>query len=510
MPKQFIFIMTDTQRTDMLGCYGNKDMITPALDRLSDDGIRFTNAYTTQPVCGPARSALFTGLFPHSNGAWSNCVGLESTVKTIGQRLTHSNVHSAYIGKWHLDGGDYFGHGKCPDGWDPKYWYDMRNYLDELSEDDKFRSRQPHTIFEGDGYEASFTYGHRCSNRAIDFIEKHKDEDFFLVVSYDEPHDPYIAPKKYAEMYKDYCFPVSENIYDTLENKPEHQKAWAGHSLYEDRTNFEIKRALYFGSNTFIDDEIGRVLEAYRKNTPDALIMYTSDHGNLLGSHRIDGKGASMYEEITNIPFIMGGTPLKDKSVVNEHPISHIDVVPTVLDYFDIEKYGMLQGNSLLPILSDGNAKVNNEVFIEFGRYEIAHDHFGGFQPIRCIYDGRYKLVINLLTSDELYDLGKDPEEMINLIEDEAYIIIRNKLHDSLLNWMNETRDPFRGYYWERRPWRSDARIPSWNYTGYCRQKQPDYDELPEYAYSTARIFETASYQSANPVHTRECDLKNK
>lgn len=495
MLKQIIFIMTDTQRTDMVGCYGNPDMITPCLDKLSEEGIRFTNAYTAQPVCGPARSALFTGLYPHSNGSWSNCVGLESTVKTIGQRLSHNNIHSAYIGKWHLDGGDYFGSGKCPEGWDPNYWYDMRNYLDELSEDERLRSRDMKTILENDGYEADFTFGHRCSNRAIDFIEKHKHENFFLVVSYDEPHHPFIAPKKYAALYENYNFPVSENVFDSLENKPEHQKIWAGERLTEDRSNFTIHYPLYFGSNTFIDDEIGRVLKAYKEHTPDALVMYTSDHGDHLGSHRIDNKGASMYEEITNIPFIMSGVPVADKHVVNEHPISHLDVVPTVLDYFDIEKYKMLQGHSLMPLLLDSTAKINDAVFIEFGRYEVAHDYFGGFQPIRCIYDGRYKLVINLLSSDELYDLENDPAELNNLVDASDTIEIRNKLHDKLINWMNETRDPFRGYYWERRPWRTDASPASWKGSGFTRQKEPDYDEVCECSYDTGLPIDKASYK---------------
>lgn len=501
--------MTDTQRADMLGCYGTPGMITPALDRLSEEGIRFTNAYTTQPVCGPARSALFTGMYPHSNGSWTNCVGLDASVKTVGQRLTHANIHTAYVGKWHLDGGDYFGLGKCPEGWDPEYWYDMRNYLDELSVDDRFRSRQVETIFEGDGVDVSFTYGRRCSDRAIDFIEKHKDEDFFLVVSYDEPHHPFLAPKKYADLYKEYSFPVNENVQDTLENKPEHHKIWAGNRLHEDRSNYAINEAAYFGSNTFVDDEIGRVLAAYRAHTPDALIMYTSDHGDHLGSHRLDNKGPSMYEEITNIPFIVSGNMLKDKHVVNEHPVSHIDVTPTVLDFFGIEKYPMLQGTSLLPVVNNGLAKINNEIFIEFGRYEVAHDYFGGFQPIRCVYDGRYKLAINLLCSDELYDLEKDPSEMTNLIEDEAYAGIRDALHDKLLNWMNETRDPFRGYYWERRPWRSDARIASWNYTGYCRQKHPDYDEVTEYNYQTGQENENPSYIIVPPVHTRQNEIND-
>ena len=135
--RKIVLIMTDTQRADMLGCYGNPGMKTPCLDALAARGIRFDKAYTCQPVCGPARSALFTGAFPHSNGSWANSMPLGDTVKTIGQRLHDHGLHTAFIGKWHLDGGDYFGLGRCPDGWDPAYWYDMRNYLEELSRADR-------------------------------------------------------------------------------------------------------------------------------------------------------------------------------------------------------------------------------------------------------------------------------------------------------------------------------------------------------------------------------------
>ena len=117
MKKQFIFIMTDTQRWDMVNCYKNTGLSTPCLDALAASGVRYERAYTTQPVCGPARAGLFTGLYPSSCGSWANCMPLGDNVHTIGQRLHDNGIHTAYIGKWHLDGGDYFGNGRCPDGW---------------------------------------------------------------------------------------------------------------------------------------------------------------------------------------------------------------------------------------------------------------------------------------------------------------------------------------------------------------------------------------------------------
>ena len=129
MPRQIILIMTDTQRWDMVNCYRETGLQTPCIDRLAAGGMKFNYAYTCQPVCGPARSAIFSGQFPHSNGVIANSVSFSDNVKTLGQRLSDNGFKTAYIGKWHLDGGDYFGNGRCPDGWDKNYWYDMRNFL---------------------------------------------------------------------------------------------------------------------------------------------------------------------------------------------------------------------------------------------------------------------------------------------------------------------------------------------------------------------------------------------
>jgi len=138
----------------------------------------------------------------------------------------------------------------------------------------------------------------------------------------------------------------------------------------------------------------------------------------------------------------------------------------------------------MLPAIYE-NKKVNDEVFIEYGRYEIDHDGFGGFQPMRAVFDGRFKLTVFLEGTDELYDMDCDPNEMNNLILSTDYIEIRNKLHDRLLDWMNETRDPFRGYHWELRPWRNDAKKPTWDYTLMTRQREEDDYEPRQLEYLT-------------------------
>ena len=481
--KKVILIMTDTQRKDMIGAYNKSAKLnTPSLDSLANNGIKYENAYTCQPVCGPARSAIFTGKFPHSNGSIANSMPLDALTKTVGQRLNENSIASAYIGKWHLDGGDYFGNGICPQGWDQAYWYDMKNYLDELSDDDKFKSRQFDTVFN-DPIEEDFTFAHRCSNKAIDYIKKHSDDDYFLVVSYDEPHHPFLAPQKYFDDFKGKLHSNYGNVNDTLENKPEHIKVWA-----ESTTNQFASPYGLLGCNAFVDYEIGRVLESIGEYADDALIIYTSDHGDALGAHQISNKGPAMYEEITNIPFIVSWNQLDKKNNTLNTPVSHIDIVPTILDAFDIDTPRTLEGKSLLSSFKDTSIETNEEVFIEFSRYEIDHDGFGGYQPIRCVVDSHYKLVINLLTSDELYDLQQDPGEMNNLIDSPDTITIRNALHDNLLNWMNETRDPYRGYYWENRPWRKDATKPSWDYTLMTRQRYPEKGDVHQSDYSTGRL----------------------
>lgn len=471
--KRIIFIMTDTQRQDMLGCYGDSEMKTPHLDRLASEGVTFTKAYTCQPVCGPARSAIFTGMYPHSNGSWSNSMPLYANVKTIGQRLHDHGIETAYIGKWHLDGGDYFGTGQCPEGWNENYWYDMRRYLYEMNIEDRVKSRMLKTMHENGGIKPEFTYAHKCTNKAIDFLKNYTDDEFFLTVSYDEPHGPCLCPEPYASMYKGFKFKKSPNCYDTLENKPAYQKLWAGKTLEADKDSLEIFAIEEFmGCNSYVDSEIGRLLEAIDTYAEDALVIYTSDHGDMLLSHSIDSKANAVYEEITKIPFIVRGKSVP-AGVTSDLPISHIGLTPTFLEYMGLDSPDPIQGKSLLEVFEKpAETTFNEPVFMEFGRFEVIHDGVGGLQLMRGVYDGRYKMAIHLLDSDELYDLENDPYEMNNLINDPEYSEIRNKLHDLILNMMNMTRDPFRGYQWGKRAFRPNFSYPrgDWANDGKSRQ----------------------------------------
>ena len=224
--RQAIVILGESVRYDMLNCNVKTGLHTPNLDRIAAKGVSFERAYNCQPVCAPARSALWTGLYPHTNGVWGNSMALGETTHTIGQRLSDKGIRCGFIGKWHLSGTDYFDTGRPAPGWDKDSWYDMRTYLSELTPADRVRSRDSATG-KDPTWTAEYCYGHRCTNRALEFLEKHKNEDFLLVISYDEPHGPCLCPIEYSRMYENYVFPANPNILDDLKNKPEEQRVWA-------------------------------------------------------------------------------------------------------------------------------------------------------------------------------------------------------------------------------------------------------------------------------------------
>jgi uncharacterized sulfatase len=494
--RQAVIILGESVRYDMLNCNRSTGLKTPNLDRIAAGGVNFDRAYNCQPVCAPARSAIWTGLYPHSSGVWANSMPIGETEHTIGQRLTDQGVHCAFIGKWHLSGTDYFDTGIPAPGWDKNYWYDMRTYLQELSPADRVRSRKIAT-----GKDPSWTkemcYGYRCTQRALDFLEKHGNEDFLLVISYDEPHGPALCPLEYTQAHKDFAFPVDGNLNDPLANKPEEQRVWAGPRMDRDLTKASgwgsrAGNPQYFGAHAFIDHEIGRVLDSIEARAPGAMVLYTADHGVFLDAHRLTDKGPAMYQEITHVPFLVRWPGNAPAGVRSTSLLSHININPTLMEFFGFDVPRTMQGKSALAAFRNPAATINQEIFIEWGRYEIDHDMIGGYQPIRCVCDGRYKLAVNAMTTDELYDLQSDPLEMTNLIDSDAHASIRTDLHDRLLNWMNVSRDPFRGYYWGRRAWRPDFPV-TWANAGFTRQRDDDGYLPRELDYDTGLTMTAAS-----------------
>jgi len=453
----FVFIMTDTQNKSMVGAYGHPAVDTPNLDRLAATGIRFERAYTACPLCTPARGAIFSGQHPQINGAWCNNVAPHRHVALLGTIFRHYGFRAAYTGKWHLDGTAYFGNGVPEGGFEPDWWYDGKRYAEDIGPEMFKRYRSCHTAYDlrKAGFSEQNMWGHRVADRAIDFLQGVGQEPFVLVTSFDEPHGPCVAPPEYWEKFTAADVPTRPNFGASTENKPRLQQIQSEEAGAAEWESFAAARHKFFGCNSYIDREIGRVIDAVeRTHGDDTVIFYTSDHGDMMGGHGLRSKGPMMYEEICNIPFLVR-VPGGPAGVVSEALVSHLDVIPTMLEMAGIERPGCLQGESLAPALEDPTAQVNDAVMVNFHRFAINHDSFGEFYPIRCITDGRYKLSVNLLDTDELYDLAQDPYEMNNLINAPEGEEARNRLHDRLLEEMDRIRDPFRSFRWGDRAWRS-------------------------------------------------------
>jgi uncharacterized sulfatase len=249
----------------------------------------------------------------------------------------------------------------------------------------------------------------------------------------------------------------------------------------------------HFGCNSYSDFEVGRVLAAIEGQTPEALTIYTSDHGDMFGSHQLHGKGPCMYEEIARVPLIVRWAAHAGRGVVSEGPVSHIDLAPTLLEYFGVPIPDLLQGRSLLAQVRRPEQRTNAEIFLEFNRFEIDHDGFGAFAPIRCVFDGRCKLAVNLLDTDEFYDLRDDPLELRNRMGDPALAAERTRLHRALIAWMNRTRDPLRGPHWSRRPWNGEGNGSTWG--GPTRPRPADEPWYPKsLLYDTAEVITRYEY----------------
>lgn len=477
----------------MVSCYNPKGPATPHIDKLAAAGIRFDRGYTTCPVCTPARAGIFTGLYPSKAGAFTNNLAIQENRWTMGQYFTQAGYRSAYIGKWHLDGHDYFGTGECPEGYEAPYWYDGKRYLDDLSESEIHLWRQGLKSvddFKEHDIAPEFTWAHRNADKAITFLDdwkKHSEPEqqpFCLVVSMDEPHGPFACPYEHVKQFEDFEFDGGPAMEDSLENKPSHIREWAESVKHKRPRKF--KNARYFGCNHFVDQELGRVINHVNQVAPDnTWIVYTSDHGDMFGAHGITSKGPAMYEEITRVPFII--RPPREQgypeAVSNSTPVSHIDLLPTLLEAAGLKIPPILDGRSLLSDLGKNEDK-DAYAIIEFHRHSLSHDSYGGFIPIRSIVQDGYKLVINLHQSDELYDLNKDPAEMNNLINDTAHTRRRDELLSKLLSEMDRARDPFRGPCWERRSWRKER---SMHWKGDYRMKPDDGFSPPPRVYATGQ-----------------------
>jgi arylsulfatase A-like enzyme len=494
-----VVLLTDQQAANTLGANGNERIETPNLDALAGDAVRFENAYCTQPVCTPSRSSILTGRYPHATGCVENSVPLPSNEACLPERLG-GEYTTAFMGKWHL-GDEIF----------PQHGFDERvstedTYRDGYSEPrpDDVHSAY-HEYLTGQGYEpdvededgferfsrtfcAELPEEHgkpaflaREASRFIDRVE----EPFVLFVSFLEPHSPFTGPRDDQYDPEDVVLPANFD-HDGFDDQPLRARlirtgittGAVGHSgqsiLGRPPTEDGWRRLIanYWGLVSLIDTHAGTIVDALDANgvADQTVVTYTSDHGDMMGSHRLFNKDLP-FQEAIRVPLLLRIPGCENNGTAVPSPFSQVDLVPTLLDALGAPCPDRLQGESWVPFLDGAADPPRDTVFVEWngpdglevtGREppdgpQVASefaDACDGLateaeivaayqEPVRTVVTKRgMKLNWRPHGADELYDLSSDPGETTNLIDDPAYADTVDELRAAILEWQVRTRDP--------------------------------------------------------------------
>ena len=303
---------------------------TPNIDRLAARGTLFGTCVAASPLCTPARSAWYTGLPPNRNGAVCNETAPSRAVPMLGELLAEAGYAAHHLGKWHLDAGGYGGGGRGDGGFADNTWYDLSRFYDEVGRDGANR-------FGGwlRGLEDErFCFAHRVVDRAIDLLRtRHPDAPLFLAVELDEPHGPYICPPAFQGRFDQDRLPRPASFPACPADKPRLQRdyaAWlaAARAAPDEYPAYYHK---YYDCNSYADWEIGRLLDAVDRYCPEALLIYTADHGDHLGAFGLCAKGPTMYDHTVAVPLVVAGAGLPAGNRL-ECLTSSLDVWATVVE----------------------------------------------------------------------------------------------------------------------------------------------------------------------------------
>lgn len=448
-----LMIVTDQERYDIVGANGSAICQTPNLDGLADAGVRFEHVFVPSALCSPSRASMLTALYPHSHGILNNTHGddalrteLPAGLWTFPEALATAGYRTGFVGKWHV--GRATGPGE-------------RGFADVVSvpysvaqaEDDRALVEPIEVAFRGDRMtiagidprpmEATETW--RDTTAAISLLERYAqlDEPFFLRLDYEGPHHPYMPPEPYASMYDPASISPWPNFTEVGATKPAAQRRLLAQRGVEGLkwADWQPIIARYLGFMTFIDAQIGRLLERLRALGLEdtTIVVHTSDHGDMTGSHGGQfNKGPLMYDELYRVPLIIrDGRPAGRRGTASSL-VSTLDLGPTILDLAGVPVPGGLHGRSLVPILADPDRTDPGRDAV-FGEY---HGEEWGLYSQRMVRTKSAKYVYSPHGLDELYDLEQDPHERENRIEDEAFRPLAEALRRRLADWMVATNDP--------------------------------------------------------------------
>lgn len=482
-PPNIVLIMTDQQKADLLAREGYPLNTMPFLDELASQGTWFDKAYTSSPASVPARTSLLTGRYPKATHVRNN-QNLQDAFfdEDMFHILQEQGYATALVGKNHtylgpkrVDHWVEYGHaGKVgkPDS-------------EKGAEFDQFlRDTQLYASFEPapGGIESQPVY--RMVDEASEWVRDTKEKPFMLWLSFAEPHNPYQACEPYFSMFRNQLPPLQTSAgdraikgdrYETLA-----EMMALGHVGYEE--HLEELRFIYLGMLRMIDDQIKRFVENLKKEGvyDNTIFIFISDHGDYVGEYGLMKKGAGLDEIATRIPMQWTGPGIKESSSPHDAHVSIVDVFPTICEIIDAPIPTGVQGRSLWPLLQGKpySEELFNSIYAEHGyggqfyTKEDGTDYLaeGAISKNKYFFDelnswtqsgftkmvrkGNWKLIFDMNGNGELYNLVKDPLELNNLFNDEAYTSAKIDLLEELLKWEIATGDPLpiprRRYHFKR------------------------------------------------------------
>lgn len=414
-----IFYFSDQQRADSAGCYGQKLPVTPNLDKIAEEGTLFENAFTCQPVCGPMRACLQSGVYASQNGCYRNDIALPTDTKGIAHYLTEAGYDTAYIGKWHLASDSKHRLATKPTPKERRGGYDYWRAADIL----EFTSHGYNGyVFDENNQRLDFK-GYRAdkiNDFAIEYLKKPHKKPFFMFVSQLEPHHQndrlrFESPKGLKNKFKDYEVPG--DLKGTL-------------------GDWRVQMPSYLACCNSVDTNFGKLIQTLKDEGlyDNTVIIYTSDHGCHFRTRNMEYK-RSCHENSIKVPLVITGGAFTGGGRVNDL-VSLIDLPATVLDIAGAEIPEHFMGKSLT------DKKGHESVFIQISESQIG----------RAVRTDRWKYSVSAKNADKafadeykddfLYDLENDPFEKNNLISSPEHCEIRLEMRKLLIEYMKKAGEP--------------------------------------------------------------------
>ncbi len=470
-PPNILWICTDQQRFDTLGCYGNQFVHTPNLDKLASEGVLFQHAYCQSPVCTPSRASFLTGRYPRTTRCRQNGQAIPPDEVLVTKLLQEAGYICGLAGKLHLapcnpsvcKGTEQ----RIDDGYDQFFWshdpadaWSTHDYIQWIKDKGLNRDSKP---FSDSKYVRTIPSEEHSQTtwsveRAMTFISnasRFKQPWLFSVNMFDPHHafDPPIAAlERYRNILND--IPLPNYVEGELDNKPiwqqiDHGGAYGGKSGYpfQDMCDDDHRwvTTAYWAMIDVIDTQVGRIIKfldeiEQRENT---IIIFTSDHGEMLGDHGIYLKGPYFYEPAIRVPLIISGPNMLDNGGRSKAFVELVDLAPTLMEAANLEPFHGMQGQSILPMLSGEKSldSHRDDVYCEY--YNAMGWHREPTANATMVRNNRYKIVAAHGTeSGELYDLETDPKETHNLWNNSDYKDVKLTMQDRLIDRMAWTVDP--------------------------------------------------------------------